>query len=324
MPSHVATKILVLSDTHGQGKSSDYAPNESFDVVIHCGDLTQHSKIAEFRDTLQMLSGLKAPLKLVIAGNHDFTLDSDAFKMKINEANHVNGEPLESELIDREFGTDGEARRIIKDAERCGIMFLDEGTHQFDLQNGGVLRVYASPYTPSKETWAYSYDGQHEFNIQEQTDVVITHGPPQGIMDMSSSRKRLGCPQLFGAVARSQPRMHCFGHVHCGWGAKLAKWRPEISDIPSHFSDIDNDKSMVINNLAGLRGSRFESEDDRLARLKKIDHMTTQKVYLSDHSMGSENPVGPGQTLFVNAAVEGDGEVIQPPWGIVIDLPTSK
>ncbi|KAF6810084.1 hypothetical protein CSOJ01_06496 [Colletotrichum sojae] len=86
MSSHVTTRFLVMSDTHGQGTYSDYAPNESFDVVIHCGNLTQHSKLAEFRDTLEMLSGLRAPLKLVIVGNHDFTLDPDAFKTKIEEA----------------------------------------------------------------------------------------------------------------------------------------------------------------------------------------------------------------------------------------------
>ncbi|KAF6840322.1 hypothetical protein CMUS01_03976 [Colletotrichum musicola] len=145
MPSRIATRFLILSDTHVQGTASDYAPNESFDVVIHCGDLTQHSKLAELRDTLEMLSGLRAPLKLVIAGNHDFTLDSDAFKSKIEEANRINGEPLAPELIDREFGADGEARRLMKDAEQHDIMFLDEGTHEFYLQNGGFLRVYASP-----------------------------------------------------------------------------------------------------------------------------------------------------------------------------------
>ncbi|KAF6782565.1 hypothetical protein CSOJ01_15986 [Colletotrichum sojae] len=212
----------------------------------------------------------------------------------------------------------------MKDAEQHGIKFLDEGTHEFKLHNGGVLRVFASPYTPSKEPWAYSYDGEHEFDIQEQTDVAITHGPPLGIFDMSESRQRLGCPQLFGAVARSQPLMHCFGHVHGGWGAKLAQWRPRISDTSSHFSDIDNDKSVVINNLAGLRGSRFETEGDKIARLELINRLTTQKVYVSDHSADSENPAGPGKTLFVNAAVMGDGEVVQPPWGFVIDLPMSK
>ena len=42
------------------------------DVAIHCGDLTDGSLLEEFRGAIRLLRDIDAPLKLVIAGNHDF------------------------------------------------------------------------------------------------------------------------------------------------------------------------------------------------------------------------------------------------------------
>lgn len=59
------TRFLILSDTH----ANDWAPPDApVDVAIHCGDLTEESKLHEFRHALRMLRNIKADLKLVIAG----------------------------------------------------------------------------------------------------------------------------------------------------------------------------------------------------------------------------------------------------------------
>jgi len=69
----ITTRFLVISDTHaGEGLT---VPNVPVDVAIHCGDLTDGSKLDEFRITLDLLRTINAPLKLFIAGNHDFTID---------------------------------------------------------------------------------------------------------------------------------------------------------------------------------------------------------------------------------------------------------
>ncbi|KAI0133555.1 hypothetical protein BJ170DRAFT_606663 [Xylariales sp. AK1849] len=59
-------------------------------------------------------------------------------------------------------------------------------------------------------------------------------------MDYTDSKQRAGCPHLFGAIRRAKPLLHCFGHIHEGWGSKLVTWRDKISERPSHFTDIDN------------------------------------------------------------------------------------
>lgn len=67
------TKLLVLSDTHDQHDNIGELP--PVDVIIHCGDLTQIGGLSNYRRAIQYLSRSNAELKLVIAGNHDISLD---------------------------------------------------------------------------------------------------------------------------------------------------------------------------------------------------------------------------------------------------------
>jgi len=322
MDSKIKTRLLVLSDTHGMAFSPADKPLQRADVAIHCGDLTDGSQLEEFRTTLQLLKDLDAPLKLVIAGNHDFSMDIDAFEQKLAETTPR----LDPELVAKAYGAPGEARQQFEEARDSGITFLDEGMHHFTLQNGALLTVYASPFTPAFGAWGFQYhpDRGHNFSIEKGVDVVITHGPPKGIMDFTSGRERAGCPDLFSAVARARPRLHCFGHIHGGWGAKLVTWRDEYGDQPSHFTAIDNDKSTVIEKLAGLMPSRFETSEDVEHRLEKLKRYNESTCCTTSHCVGDEYPLEHGeQTLFVNAAVSGCSEEIpvQRPWIIDIELP---
>jgi Icc-related predicted phosphoesterase len=53
---------------------------------------------------------------------------------------------------------------------------------------------------------------------------------------MTADKQRAGCGDLFAAVARARPRVHCFGHFHEGWGAKKVAWRgAEASEKPESF-----------------------------------------------------------------------------------------
>jgi Calcineurin-like phosphoesterase len=209
MDSKIKTRLLIISDTHGMDFSPAHKPLQHADVAIHCGDLTGGSKLEEFRTTIQLLKDINAPLKLAIAGNHDFTMDIPTFEKKVEEVTP----PLDPELVAKEYGTLGEARHLFEGAKDAGIIYLDEGTHQFTLKNAALLMVYASPYTPALGAWGFQYHPErgHNFSIRKEVDVAITHGPPRGIMDYTYSRERAGCPNLFAAVARARPRVHCFG-----------------------------------------------------------------------------------------------------------------
>jgi hypothetical protein len=56
-------------------------------------------------------------------------------------------------------------------------------------------------------------------------DVMMTHGPPMGILDATHRGESVGCQHLLRAARRCKPRLHCFGHIHEGWGAQRVRWK---------------------------------------------------------------------------------------------------
>ena len=48
--------------------------------------------------------------------------------------------------------------------------------------------------------------------------VLITHGPPAGILDLAGDGHHLGSMALRRLVDRRRPRLHLFGHIHQAFG----------------------------------------------------------------------------------------------------------
>ena len=94
----------------------------------------------EYERTLDMLQTIDAGLKLVIAGNHDISLDEQYYKRM---GRHMQGKRYDADLPSK-------ARELWmgERARKAGVTYLDEGSHDFVLRNGARLRVYASPYQP--------------------------------------------------------------------------------------------------------------------------------------------------------------------------------
>jgi predicted MPP superfamily phosphohydrolase len=136
----IKTRILIISDTHSTplAPASSYQPFRqplpSADVLIHCGDLTMEGLASEYRKTLDMLASVDAPVKLIIAGNHDRTLDKTWAK---NHEKYFWGKKWEDvyeEAREMWFGKEG---RAVKE----GVRMLEEGIHEIELGNGAVLKV---------------------------------------------------------------------------------------------------------------------------------------------------------------------------------------
>jgi Icc-related predicted phosphoesterase len=58
--------------------------------------------------------------------------------------------------------------------------------------------------------------------IPENTQVLISHSPPYGILDFDDNT-HYGCSDLQKVVGQINPRYHLFGHVHAAYGIK--KWK---------------------------------------------------------------------------------------------------
>ena len=186
---------------------------------------------------------------------------------------------------------------MFADVRDEGIVLLDEGTHQFTLQNGASLMVYASPHTPALGQWGFQYrpDHGHEFDIEKGTDIVVTHEPPKGILDYTYEKERAGCADLFAAVARARPKVHSFGHIHEGWGARVVSWKDEYGGLPTHFTAIDNGRSKLVEDLASLRPSRFDTGEDAERKLRNVRKYEEERCCVTSPCEADEYPIEYGE-----------------------------
>lgn len=86
------------------------------------------------------------------------------------------------------------------------------------------LKIPGSPYTPDFFNWA-CMKPRSELDIVWQSipvdiDILITHGPPNGIMDVTADM-HTGKPVHVGSKSRRRhvadrirTRIHAFGHIH--------------------------------------------------------------------------------------------------------------
>ncbi|MEM1450195.1 MAG: metallophosphatase domain-containing protein [Planctomycetota bacterium] len=177
-------RLVCLSDTHSiHGELT--VPDG--DVLIHAGDLTGHGTPAEIEAFGAFLAGLLHSHKVVIAGNHDFLFESDRER----------------------------AEALLGD-----VTFLqDEGATVEGLE------IWGSPWQPWFHDWAFNLQrgaalAEKWALIPDRTDVLVTHGPPRGVLDRTRRGERVGCDDLLVALDRVRPALHLFGHIHESRGAK--------------------------------------------------------------------------------------------------------
>jgi predicted phosphodiesterase len=183
----IKTRILIISDTHSTplapaSSSQPFRqPLPSADVLIHCGDLTMEGLTSEYRKTLDMLASIDAPVKLIIAGNHDRTLDKTWAKTHEKSFWGKKWEEVYEEAREMWFGKEG---RAVKE----GVTMLEEGVHELELRNGAVLKVGGLHlFLPSLFTLIFvSFEAKniHEFSMsgrycfrQSTTNMSISFTP---------------------------------------------------------------------------------------------------------------------------------------------------
>lgn len=136
----IKTSFCIISDTHATALlASEHSsrfyrnPLPSSDVLLHCGDITQTGQLEEYRTILDVLKTSDAEFKLVIAGNHDVSLDAEY--LALAEDGERDGYGMEGKL--------SQVRRLWNspEARAAGIVYLEEGTRTFSLKNGAQFTV---------------------------------------------------------------------------------------------------------------------------------------------------------------------------------------
>jgi predicted phosphodiesterase len=120
-----SVKIMVISDIHGASSLPGQAELPRVDMLLHCGDLTSRGRLPGYENTLSLLGSIDAKLKLVIAGNHDVTLDAEYWR--------AHGPAIVGS--DYSSSTAPAAIKLMKGPKtmQAGVMFLHEGMHSFRL-----------------------------------------------------------------------------------------------------------------------------------------------------------------------------------------------
>lgn len=193
-----SVRFVCISDTHGLHQELTWRLPEG-DVLLHAGDFSMSGGLDEVQDFARWLRSLPYRRKVVIAGNHDLSLDGDY------TGNRSPG---------------GEEVRQVRKAflEACGtdVNYLEDQECEVD-----GIRIYGTPHQPEFGDWAFNVPrGQHLLEkwsaIPAGVQILLVHGPALGHGDLCvPSGHRAGCLDLLTDVqGRIKPEFLVCGHVH--------------------------------------------------------------------------------------------------------------
>lgn len=85
------------------------------------------------------------------------------------------------------------------------------------------INIWGSPITPRFMDMAFNRKRgeviqKHWDLIPKNTDILITHGPPLGILDRTARNEEVGCVDLRNTIASRKIKVHLFGHIHEAYG----------------------------------------------------------------------------------------------------------
>jgi Icc-related predicted phosphoesterase len=177
-------KFVAISDTHCRHRSLRLPKG---DVLLHAGDLSYRSSREEIADFLDWFAKQPFSHKIFIAGNHDFFFEKEKSSV------------IKSMLPESVY--------YLKDESIC----INE------------VKIWGSPYTPFFYRWAFNKKrgdalAKHWSNIPGDTDVLLTHGPVYGILDVVVNEQHAGDKDLLKRVLEIKPKVHVCGHIHESYG----------------------------------------------------------------------------------------------------------
>lgn len=199
-------KVLVVSDTHGLHDLMPELPEA--DVFIHAGDFMNrglsYEEIHSFRKWIEINVRTPANRRYIVAGNHDVLFD----------ATH------------RESSADTAANAVKALTAFGACMYVQEESIEID----GV-KFFFSPWTPEFFNWGFNAQRgadirTHWNKIPNDTNFLVTHGPPTGILDTiipGAADGHIGCDDLYDKVKEIKPKYHVFGHIHGSRGIVQGK-----------------------------------------------------------------------------------------------------
>ena len=178
-------KIVAFSDTHGQRdkRLTEWFNFNPADLLIFSGDL-QRNQYDFGEDFIDWIHALPYTDKILVFGNHD--------------GNYI---------------------YILEYAEKYPeIKFLMNSCINI---NG--INIFGSPYSVRYQDWWFMMEDKELSKIwkeiPEDTEILITHCPPFGILDSTFDGYNAGSKTLLEKINRLEKlKYHFFGHIHESYG----------------------------------------------------------------------------------------------------------
>jgi len=194
------TRFVVLSDTHSQ---HEHIIVPDGDVLIHAGDFSYTGDYDEVRKFSNWLGKLPHAYKIVIAGNHEMTFDTEYYR-RADVSTRYHDTPLDP---------------IVAQSHLKNCIYLMDTSFKLDEK----IHIYGSPWQPEFCDWAFNLPRGPAIMekwrlIPTDVDILITHGPPKGHGGTCTDGFDAGCEDLLHVVKKIQPAVHIFGHIHEGYG----------------------------------------------------------------------------------------------------------
>eukprot|EP01023_Acetabularia_acetabulum_P026347 TRINITY_DN25061_c0_g1_i4.p3 TRINITY_DN25061_c0_g1~~TRINITY_DN25061_c0_g1_i4.p3 ORF type:complete len:232 (-),score=55.01 TRINITY_DN25061_c0_g1_i4:116-811(-) len=180
-------RLICISDTHnGHDHLTTTLKNlhkSNSDILIHSGDMTDRGSVTELQAINSWFGTLPYKHKLAISGNMD---GIGLQKMSKTQ---------KQELL-------------------TNVTYLENESIQVE-----GLTFFGSPYTPRFCGGFQLKNDQEAADIWQEipgaTQILVVHGPPRGMMDVTSGGMRVGCPKLRERIGEmDQLQAVIWGHIH--------------------------------------------------------------------------------------------------------------
>lgn len=181
--------ITCISDTHNQHNNIPSKYLTGGDCIIHAGDMSGRGTHAEIEEFLAWYNELPYTHKILIAGNHDFFFEE---------------------------APEYEIEAVL--AKYPNIIYLNDSGIEIE-----GLKIWGSPVQPWFHNWAFNKKGteicKHWDLIPLDTDILITHGPAKGYLDLTLHGDVTGCPYLLEKISEmTNLKLFVHGHIHEAYG----------------------------------------------------------------------------------------------------------
>lgn len=192
-------KLVVISDTHEKHNSINLPEG---DVLVHCGDWTNQGTFGSMTKFLDWFVAQPHQHKVFIPGNHELSLDS---------------------------ANKDQALKLVNSYAKNNVHFLLNSSVVIE-----GLKFYGSPSTPYFFNWAFNFQRGKDIAIEwakipDDVNVLITHGPPYGVLDLVENNisnigrdLHQGCKDLLERIFELKNlKAHVFGHLHTDGGKQI-------------------------------------------------------------------------------------------------------